>query len=455
MAWLDNRTVLPAVLAAVGALGLSAPDQQPAAAVPVRPGVMIEHLVWPDAETRLTADAIVVLPLGAGAVQHGPHLMLGNDLTVVRYLVSRLVDVLPVVVAPVLTYHANPDFVEYPGSASLALETAASATTEIVRSLARFGPRRFYALNAGHAAIHALESSAEQLAAEGILLRFTRIEDALEPAASTVRRQEGGAHADEIETSMMLYIDPRGVDMSRAVRDYTPWRGRLTRQAGVAGTTHSPSGTWGDPTLATRAKGQLLVEHLVTSIAGEINALRSAPLPVPRGTTVQSQRALPARGPVGAPATGCTEGDERAIRRLGDAFTVHWSNGDAASLGALWSPGGDIFHPDGTIERTRIAITANRFDLFRRREYRSSKHPLSLTIIRCVDTDVAVADGKWELRGVIDAAGRDLPTFEGQVTMVVKRVRGAGWEIEAYRYTIAAQTAKPPALLKQPGWQAR
>jgi hypothetical protein len=89
------------------------------------------------------------------------------------------------------------------------------------------------------------------------------------------------------------------------------------------------------------------------------------------------------------------------------------------ALGALWTESGDIFHPDGTIERTRMAIVANRADLFRRREYRSSKHPLSLMVIRCIDTDVAVADGKWELRGVSDAAGKDLPTFEGQVTLVV------------------------------------
>jgi hypothetical protein len=76
-------------------------------------------------------------------------------------------------------------------------------------------------------------------------------------------------------------------------------------------------------------------------------------------------------------------------------------------------------------------------------------------VIRCIDTDVAVADGKWELRGVSDAAGNDLPTFEGQVTLVVKRGQGSGWQIDAYRYTTKAEAAKPPAFLKQPGWPDR
>jgi len=38
-------------------------------------------------------------------------------------------------------------------------------------------------------------------------LWFTRIERVLEPVAARVRQQQGGAHADEIETSMMLYVD--------------------------------------------------------------------------------------------------------------------------------------------------------------------------------------------------------------------------------------------------------
>ena len=37
-----------------------------------------------------------------------------------------------------------------------------------------------------------------------------------------VSEQPGGTHADEIETSMMLYMAPEHVDMSKAVRDFTP-----------------------------------------------------------------------------------------------------------------------------------------------------------------------------------------------------------------------------------------
>jgi len=90
-------------------------------------------------------------------------------------------------------------------------------------------------------------------------------------------------------------------------------------------------------------------------------------------------------------------------------------------------------------------------ELFARREYRNSKHPLTLTMVRCVNYDVAVADGRWSMTGVKDAAGKELPVFEGQATLVVKR-GGDGWLIEAYRYTIKPAAQPMPVWLKRPGW---
>ena len=40
--------------------------------------------------------------------------------------------------------------------------------------------------------------------------------------------------------------------------------------------TYSPTGAWGDPTLATREKGQAVVESLLTAILKDINDLRHA-----------------------------------------------------------------------------------------------------------------------------------------------------------------------------------
>jgi len=50
-------------------------------------------------------------------------------------------------------------------------------------------------------------------------------------------------------------------------------QGRSPRP-GVPGTTYSPSGIWGDATLATREKGRVVVEAMVAGMLREIEALR-------------------------------------------------------------------------------------------------------------------------------------------------------------------------------------
>jgi creatinine amidohydrolase len=240
--------------------------------------MFLEDMTWPEAERALTRDAVVVVPIGAASKEHGPHLRLANDWIMADYLRRRLAERTAVVVAPTVGLSFYPAFVEYPGSVSLELDTARDVIAQVVRSLARHGPRRFYALNTGISTLRALRPAAEQLAADGIVLRYTDLSKALAPVEKQVAHQEGGTHADELETSMMLYIAPDTVDMSRAVKDYHSGTGPLTRQPDGPG-TYSPTGSWGDPTLATRAKGERLVHALVDALVADVEALRAAPLP--------------------------------------------------------------------------------------------------------------------------------------------------------------------------------
>jgi creatinine amidohydrolase len=238
-----------------------------------RKGVLLEDLTWLEAEKILTDKTVVVIPVGAASKEHGPHLKLKNDWIMVEYLKTRVLDRADVAVAPTVNYHFYPAFLEYPGSTSLRLETARDLIVDICRSIARHGPRRFYVLNTGVSTRRALKPAAELLAAEGIILRYTDILKIMEPVEKQVSKQEGGTHADELETSMMLYIDPASVEMSKAVKDYNPDKGNLTRNPKAEG-TYSPTGIWGDPTLATREKGEKLVEALVAGILKEIEDLQ-------------------------------------------------------------------------------------------------------------------------------------------------------------------------------------
>ena len=435
-----HTNVFALVLAA--SLALAATISPFQAQPPAARGQRLEDVTWRDAEQLLTSDAVVVVPLGAGSKEHGPHLKLGNDLKLADYLTKRVLDSTQVIVAPTITYHHYPAFLEYPGSTSLTIDSARGLVVDIVRTLAGYGPRRFYVLNTGVSTIRALDPAADTLASDGILLRYTDLAGRLERASSGVRQQTGGTHADEIETSMMRYVDPSSVDMSKAVRDYTPSSGaaKLTRTRDAGG-TYSPSGVWGDPTLATREKGRIFVEALVAGIEEDIRNVRTAALPTrstarPSSPVARQTEALRDGAARSESEDRCSAGQLRAITTVASAFAANWALHNAEGIGSLWSPGGNIIHSDASVERGPQMITQNRIALFAREEYRQSRHPLLFTQIRCLTEDIAIADGKWDLLNLRTQSGQAAPPAGGLVTMVVKRY-GDAWKIEAYRYTVA------------------
>jgi creatinine amidohydrolase len=239
-----------------------------------QPGILLEQLSWDEAEKVLTPHRVVVIAMGAESKEHGLHLALNNDWLMAEYLKERVLEKAAVVVAPTINYSYYPAFLEYPGSTSVGLETARNMVTEIVRSLAHYGPRRFYIINTGISTLRPLKQSAEELAKDGILMRY--LDFTQDDPVETKLRKSGGTHADEIETAEMLYIAPESVHMEKARRDLNADQpGGLTRDPKGKG-TYSPTGAWGDPTLATREEGQALVEATVTRILNEIEDLRGA-----------------------------------------------------------------------------------------------------------------------------------------------------------------------------------
>lgn len=242
-------------------------------------GVLLEDLTWVEAEGVLKPDTVVVIPIGAESKEHGPHLRLKNDFLLAEYFKQRILANADVVVAPTVNYHFYPAFGEYPGSTTLRLETARDVLVDICQSLARYGPRRFYALNTGVSTLRALKLSADVLSNQGLLFRYTDILEVGAEVEKKIKKQEGGTHADEIETSLMLFINPAMVTMSKAVKDYHPSPGSgLTRDPKKPG-AYSASGIFGDATLATREKGEVMANAMLQGMLQEIEALRRAALP--------------------------------------------------------------------------------------------------------------------------------------------------------------------------------
>lgn len=234
----------------------------------------LQSLTWDEAKNVLNSSTVMVIPLGAQCKEHGHHLPLNTDWLFAEGLKKAVETQVEAVFAPTLNYSYYPAMVKYPGTASLSYDTTIGMITDICNSFARFGVTKFYVLNTGISTLKPLKSAAERLEQERIALCYSDLNKLLDRTKSEIQEQEGGGHADEIETSIMMVLAPDVVKMEKAKKDFSgDGDGPLTPVDDGSG-VFSPTGTWGDPSLATVEKGRKLVDALTKGIIKEINELK-------------------------------------------------------------------------------------------------------------------------------------------------------------------------------------
>ncbi len=251
-------------------------------------GVYLERLTWAEAEPILRADPLIVIPVGAGAKEHGPHLPLGTDRIAADYLAHRLAERVEVVILPTVTYGYYPHFTAFPGSTHIEADTFAAMVKEIILSMARHGPRRFFILNTGVSTFPVLEIVARDLdRVHRLLVGVTRIGDLGARRMSGLLSQPKGSHADEYETSLLLAIAPEVVRWDKAaaeIPDRPDSPGVFVPAAYHCqpGPGYSATGIYGDATLATKPKGEIIAEAIVEDLVIAAERLRTAAAPTPR-----------------------------------------------------------------------------------------------------------------------------------------------------------------------------
>ena len=135
--------------------------------------VFLEDISWTTAKQLLTPEAVIVIPLGAGAKEYGPHLPLSTDLLQAEDCANRLALKRKVIITPVVNYGYYPAFIKYAGSTCLSYTTSTDLILQIVRTLSGYGPKRFYVINIGISTTPTLVSAARILAESGILLYYS------------------------------------------------------------------------------------------------------------------------------------------------------------------------------------------------------------------------------------------------------------------------------------------
>jgi len=135
---------------------------------------------------------------------------------------------------------------------------------------------------------------------------------------------------------------------------------------------------------------------------------------------------------VSIPVSGQTQAaEEKDIRSIGAQVQEAWNKRDPKMLADLWLTDGDYVSSTGRTATGRAEVE-NAFATQWAGVYKGTKLTHTLTSVRFLRKDVAIADGAFEISGMKDASGKLLPTRSGLSTIVAAR-KGQRWYIAALR----------------------
>jgi creatinine amidohydrolase len=242
----------------------------------------IEHLTWDEVARRIDNGAAAILPVGAGAKQHGFHLPMNTDRIQAEWLAARIAHRFDCLIWPTVSYGHYPAFVDYAGSISLSAPTFESLIREIAAGILKHRCRTLFVLNTGISTIAPVDRALAQLDSANALHLKVHDGPRYRHAAAGLAGQSHGSHADELETSIMLVLAPHLVERAKAeaLRHETP--GPLT-PSDPTSPNYSRSGSFGDPTFATGAKGEILLAAMLDDIIGQASGFLAA-RPTPNNT---------------------------------------------------------------------------------------------------------------------------------------------------------------------------
>ena len=260
---------------------------------------------WADLTTRqfslMAASSVIdqtvaVLPVAA-TEQHGPHLPVSVDTTLVNGVVEaalpHLSENLPVLFLPTQQVGKSTEHIRYPGTLTLSAQTLISVWTELGACVARAGIKKLVLFNSHGGQVSVMDIVARDLRTAHDLMVFSSNWYTL-PLGDEVMNlftpaeHRFGIHAGDMETSMMLALREKYVDMQQAQHFHTQAEERakkypilgngVSAKLGWQMQDYNPQGAAGDATLATAAKGHAVINAAGLQLAQLLQEISSLPL---------------------------------------------------------------------------------------------------------------------------------------------------------------------------------
>ena len=253
--------------------------------------ILYDEMSWPETKEAVKQERIPLIPVGS-TEQHGPHLPTKTDAFLAYEVCKSVAKKVPdiAVVMPTVNYGYNEHHLDFPATIHIDYETLIRFVIDIGKSLAHHGFKRIVIVN-GHGSNQApMEIAARRITLETKAICASLSYFAIAPEAYKLLKGES-SHACDLETSMMLYLSPESVDMSKAVRDWSFQKSKFIKYGVEPGGTSfaaaggnvqfmdwwsrmSRTGIVGDPTKADAKRGKEMFDAFVDKTAEFVTEFR-------------------------------------------------------------------------------------------------------------------------------------------------------------------------------------
>jgi creatinine amidohydrolase len=236
-------------------------------------------------------QTVAVLPVAA-IEQHGPHLPVSVDTSlvdgVIQAALPHLPDSLPVLFLPTQQVGKSNEHIRYPGTLTLSAQTLISVWMELGACVARAGIKKLVLFNSHGGQVSVMDIVARDLRTTHDLIVFSSNWFTLPLGEEvmnlfTPAEHRFGIHAGDMETSMMLALREKYVDMKHAQNFHTQAEERAktypilgngtSAKLGWQMQDYNPYGAAG-----TAAKGDAVINAAGLQLARMLQEISNLPL---------------------------------------------------------------------------------------------------------------------------------------------------------------------------------